>query len=91
MHATVSGTILINVTKHDNHIVVNSTATRSKLASKKTWQNRDPADAGVGVGVDAEGDVGDDGVGVVVGGMGDDRSSLQTFGSSSGLQILGIK
>ena len=64
---------------------------RAKLASKKTWQNRDPADAGVGVGVDAEGDVGDDGVGVVVGGMGDDRSSLQTFGSSSGLQILGIK
>ena len=55
--------------------MVNSRARRAKLASRKTWQNRDPADAGVGV---------------VVGGMGDDRSSLQTFGSSSGLQILGI-
>ena len=72
--------------------MVNSRARRAKLASKKTWQNRDPCpDAGVGVGVDVAGDVGDDGVGVVVGCMGDDRSSLQTFGSPSGLQILGIK
>ena len=58
--------------------MVNSRARRTKLASKKTWQNRDPADAGVGVGVGTEG------------GMGDDRPSLQTFGSSSGLQIFGI-
>ena len=65
--------------------MVNSRARRAKLASRETWQNRNPADAGVGVGVGTEGCMG-----VVVGCMGDDRSSLQTFGSSSGLQILGI-
>ena len=64
--------------------MVNSRARRAKLARRETWQNRNPADAGVGVGVGTEG-----GTGVVVGCMGD-GSSLQTFGSSSGLQILGI-
>ena len=70
--------------------MVNSRARRAKLASKKTWQNRDPADAGVGVEVDAEGDVGDGGVGVVVGGTGDDRSSLQTPHIASLSKLMGI-
>ena len=66
--------------------MVNSRATRAKLASKKTWQNRDPADAGVSV----EGDVGDGGVGAVVGCMGDDRSPLQTPHIARLSKLMGI-